>query len=137
MGGIFSIFTKSPFGSLRRMMDKVVECVNVVESIVDAFIDGDHDLLTKKVERCSNLEYEADKIKDDIRINMPSSLLMPVAREDVLHILSAQDSIADTAEDIGIVMSIKQFSITDEMKSRLKGLEENAIEVVEKSALDI
>ncbi len=137
MGGIFSIFTKSPFTSLRKMMDKVIECVNVVGPISDAFIAEDYDLLTKEAERCSNLEYEADKIKDDIRINMPSSLLMPVAREDVLHILSAQDSIADVAEDIGVLMSIKRFSITDGIKTKLKELEENSIEVVKKAALII
>lgn len=137
MGGIFSIFTKSPFGSLHRMMDKVIECVDIVEPMVDAFIDGDYALLTKEVERCSSLEYEADKIKDDIRLNMPSSLLMPVAREDVLQILSAQDSIADVAKDIGVLMSVKQFSITNGIKTKLKELEKSVIEVVRKSALVI
>ena len=38
-------------------------------------------------------------LKKDLRLNMPSSLLMPVARTDLLDLLMIQDKIANSAKD--------------------------------------
>ncbi len=135
MAMIFNIFTKSPFGSIQEMMNKVIKCAGVVDPMIDAFISEDTDKVKKDAELCSKLEYEADKIKDEIRLNMPRSILMPVAREDILHILSAQDSIADVAEDIGILVSIKKIRLPDEIKEKLREFKNKAVDVVKKSGL--
>jgi hypothetical protein len=46
------------------------------------------------------LEHEADRIKNEIRSNLPARMMLALERRDMLEILDAQDSIADTAQDI-------------------------------------
>ena len=54
----------------------------------------------------SQLEHEADLTKNDIRNHLPKSLFLPIDRAHFLDILSIQDSIADEAEAIGILLTL-------------------------------
>lgn len=54
----------------------------------------------RAAEEIDRLEHEADRIKHEIRAHLPKRLFMAVERRDMLEILHAQDSIADTAQDV-------------------------------------
>jgi len=59
-------------------------------------------------EKIASIEKEADRIKRDLRLHLPTGLFLPVSRTDVLELLSAQDRIANKAEDIaGLIVSRK------------------------------
>ncbi len=61
------------------------------------------------------LEREADIIKRDLRLHLPTGLFLPVARTDLLELLSAQDKIANKAEDIANLIVGRKMVIPDSL----------------------
>jgi predicted phosphate transport protein (TIGR00153 family) len=57
------------------------------------------------------LENEADDMKRDLRIHLPKGLFMPVARSDLLELLSVQDRLANKAKDIAGVVFGRRMHI--------------------------
>jgi len=51
-------------------------------------------------------ENKADKLKKKLRMNLPSTFMMPFSRRDLLDVLLIQDSIANITKDLaGLMMS--------------------------------
>ena len=122
MRSILSMFTKSPFKPLASHMDKVRACVEQIKPLFDALENKDYDSVQKISELIVKLEHEADMIKDDIRNHMHQSMFLPVDKKDFMHLLSAQDDIADAVEDLAVLLRIKNLDTPDEIKSLLKGI---------------
>ncbi len=122
MRSIFSMFAKSPFKPLVSHMDKVRACVEQVKPLFDALDKKDYDSVQKISELIVKLEHEADMIKDDIRNHMRQSMFLPVDKRDFMHLLSAQDDIADAVEDLAVILRIKNLDPPAEIKSSLKEL---------------
>ena len=122
MRSIFSMFAKSPFKPLMSHMDKVRACVEQVKPLFDALDKKDYDSVQKISELIVKLEHEADMIKDDIRNHMRQSMFLPVDKRDFMHLLSAQDDIADAVEDLAVILRIKNLDPPAEIKSSLKEL---------------
>jgi predicted phosphate transport protein (TIGR00153 family) len=60
--------------------------------------------------KIADREREADLIKRELRLHLPTGLFLPVARSDLLELLSAQDRIANKAQDIaGLIISRKMI----------------------------
>jgi len=81
--------------------------IEKLKKIVDLLIKKDLDKIEKLAEELSNLEHEADLTKNDIRNHLPKSLFLPIDHRQFLEILSVQDSIADKAEEIGILLTLR------------------------------
>ncbi len=94
------IFGSSPVTPLQKHIDKVVLCVEQLIPYFESVMSNDWDQAAKVQEKLVELENEADVIKNDLRMNIPSSLFMPVDRRDVLEVLDLQDLIANKAKDI-------------------------------------
>lgn len=107
MHPIVSLFGKSPFGPLTQHAAQVREAVDLVRPLFASFCDGDREATREIYERISKLEHKADIIKNDIRDHLPKSLLMPVDRGDVLLFLKEQDRLADRAEDLGVLLTMR------------------------------
>jgi len=116
------MFTKSPFKPLASHMDKVRACVDQVKPLFDALDKKDYDSVQKISELIVKLEHEADMIKDDIRNHMRQTMFLPVDKRDFMHLLSAQDDIADAVEDLAVLLRIKNLDPPAEIKSSLKEL---------------
>lgn len=108
---IAELFGRSPFGPLVRHTHKVQETVAEVRPIIEAFLREDYAAVAEIYDRISDLEHEADEIKREIRNHLPKSLLLPVDRGDMLKYLKEQDAIADTAEDIAVLLTIRETRI--------------------------
>ena len=53
-------------------------------------------------------EHKADVLKKKLRMNLPSTFMMPFSRRDLLDVLLIQDSIANITKDLaGLMMSRK------------------------------
>ena len=78
--------------------------------IIEAYRHKKKDKVKSLAKRISRLEHAADLIKHDIRNNLPRGLFMPVDRANLLRILSVQDSIANRAENIAVLLTFKQAS---------------------------
>jgi predicted phosphate transport protein (TIGR00153 family) len=98
----------------------------------------DSDKIEKLVGELSQLEHEADLTKNDIRNHLPKSLFLPIDRAHFLEILSIQDSIADEAEAIGVLLTLRPLEQFDNFHKELLALHEknqeaflNAKQVIE------
>ncbi len=117
---IARLFGKSPFAPLQTHMKRVNNCIEKLSSIFDILPKMDLEKIEKLSKELSNLEHEADLTKNDIRNHLPKSLFLPMDRSHFLDILSIQDSIADKAEEIGILLSFKLLEIDPPLKTNLE-----------------
>lgn len=107
---IFNMFGPSPISPLEQHMCKVYHCAKQLHPFFEAVLQQDWRLATTIKDKIVALEKDADHVKRDLRLHLHSGLFLPVARTDVLELLSAQDRIANTAEDIsGLVISRKML----------------------------
>jgi len=115
MINIASIFAKSPFEPLREHMDKVVESVVPLNDFFEALFQEDYSKVEKIQQQVIQAEKEADSIKNEVRNHLPRNIFMPINRRDLLEMLDMQDSIADVAQDIVILLNIRRMSLTKEL----------------------
>jgi hypothetical protein len=104
---IFDLFAKSPFGPLQDHMRKVMDCVSLIPDLYRTLEEKDENNFQILVEKIKEAEHEADKIKNEIRSDLPKTMFTPVDRDDLLEALSLQDSISDYAEDVAVLLSMK------------------------------
>ena len=122
MRSILSMFAKSPFRPLSNHMEKVRACVDQIQPIFEALEAGDYHTVEEISELIAKLEHDADTIKDDIRNHLPQSIFLPVDKRDFMHLLSAQDDIADGVEDLAVLLHIRNLEMPEEIKDSLKDL---------------
>ena len=108
MRSIIKVFGRSPFVPIQMHMEKVVECVEQIPKILEAYKQKDKKAVESIADKLSKLEHAADQIKHDIRNNLPRGLFMPVDRSKLLKILNLQDNIANKAENVGALLTFKQ-----------------------------
>lgn len=101
---IAGIFGRSPVAPLQQHMAKVMECVRELPGFVAAAQSGDWAKAEAAHARITELEHDADALKKSIRMQLPSTLFMPVARADLLELLTMQDKIANKTKDISGLM---------------------------------
>ncbi len=126
------LFGRSPFKPLVQHTLKVHETVQQVRPLVAAFLAGDDDEVHEIYERISKLEHEADLIKTEIRGHLPRSLFLPVDRGDMLMYLKEQDAIADTAEDIAVLLTIRHTPIPTDLHDGILAFTDKVIDVSER-----
>ncbi|MBU1023782.1 TIGR00153 family protein [bacterium] len=131
MRSIFQLFAKSPLGPMEEHMTKVKECVDKVPVMFEALCNDDHVRVKEIAKEIWALEHEADIIKTKIRDNIPRNIFLPMDRKDFLSMLSAQDEIADIAEDLGYILTMRRTKVPEAIKAELNILLESVIKVVE------
>jgi len=115
MKNIISIFAKSPFKPIRDHMNKVVESVIPLNDFFEALFKEDYSKVEKIQQQVIQAEKEADSIKNEIRNHLPRNIFMPINRRDLLEMLDMQDSIADVAQDIVVLINIRRMGLTKEL----------------------
>lgn len=111
------VFGESPFGPMVEHARKVHACVEFIRPIAEAILAQDMDKLLQLQHDVSKTEYEADLLKDNIRVNLPKRYFLPVDREDIGRYLSQVDKIADDAEDFAVVATFRKLAIPAELHS--------------------
>ena len=119
---IAALFGKSPFKPIQTHMRIVVECVAEVPKLFQALIDGDQGKLETQKDLIFEKEQAADEIKNQLRGQLPKSILMPVDRRDLLDVLVMQDSIADCAQDIAGLLIERKMDVPEGMGTPLMEL---------------
>ena len=117
MSTIGKLFGRSPFGQIQQHMDQVSKCIDKMSEVIDAVKAEKFELVEDLTYEVSKLEHEADQIKDNIRERLLKSFIMPIDRKEVLEILSLQDSLADTAEDVCKVLTIRKLPFPDDIRA--------------------
>lgn len=119
MRSIFGIIGKSPFGPLAKHTEMVHETASMIRPLMEAFTSGDWNLTDELYRKISKLEHKADVMKDGIRDNLPRSLFLPVDRGDLLLFLKEQDSIADSAEDLAVILTMRPTPTPPDMREQV------------------
>ena len=111
MSMIRDLFKDSPFEPLRYHMKSVMECVVFVRPMFEAVRDVQFDVLQDLAKKVFKAEHRADIIKDDIRGTIPKRFFLPVYRGDLLGYVKLQDDMADSVEDLAVLLTIKQLPL--------------------------
>lgn len=117
---ILSLFGRSPFAPLQSHMERVSQCVYKLLELFEALQAEDETTLQKVADQISELEHEADLTKNDIRNHLPRTLYLAIDRSNLLEILAIQDSIADSAEDIAALITLKSLKMPNALKNDFK-----------------
>ncbi|MCC5792604.1 MAG: TIGR00153 family protein [Legionellaceae bacterium] len=100
------MFGPSPIRPIEQHIHKCYHCAKQLYPFFEAVIAGNWEEAAKIQKKIGALEKEADHIKRNLRLHLPTGLFLPVSRTDLLELLSAQDRIANKAEHIaGLIMS--------------------------------
>ena len=110
---IKDLFRQSPFEPLRYHMKTVMECVGFVRPMFEAVRDGRHDDLQEVARKVFRTEHNADIIKNDIRQTIPKRFFLPVYRGDLLGYLKLQDDMADSVEDVAVLLTLKELTLPE------------------------
>jgi predicted phosphate transport protein (TIGR00153 family) len=102
---------KSPFEGLNKHSEKIDECVIVLKKCLYAFVDGDFERAKKYAEKVSRIEHEADLIKANTRTHLPKFVFLSVSKSDFLHLLREADSILDYAEDVAVLIAMRDTEV--------------------------
>ena len=111
------IFGNSPITPLQKHIGKVIECVERLLPYFESVIEENWQQAEQLQTELAQLENDADEIKNQLRINLPSSLFMPVDRRDVLEVLDLQDQIANKAKDISGLTLGRQMTLPEPIQS--------------------
>jgi len=107
---ISNLFGSSPVKPLQTHMERVHICVCGLVPFFKAVLKQDWAEASAQQQKIAQLEREADKLKRELRLNLPKSLFMPISRRDLLEILSMQDMVANKAKDIsGLIIGRKMI----------------------------
>ena len=129
-----ALFGKSPFKPIQAHMRVVTDCVAEVPGLFEALIDGDQARLEAQKDLIFEKEQAADEIKNQLRGQLPRSLLMPVDRRDLLDVLAMQDSIADTAQDIAGLLVERKMEVPSGMAEPLQAFVGRCVDTCNKAA---
>ncbi len=124
------LLRKSPFKPIQEHMRVVFSSVCLLPPLFNALFQNDQEQIESLAKQIDELETEADKIKSTLRLNMPNMILLPVARRDILLLISDQDEIADTAEKIGQILYDRKMEVPGGIKDLLDELIEGTMETV-------
>jgi len=131
MRTIFQLFGKSPFGPLVEHTRRVHSTVELISPLFEAFLDEDWERSRELYQQISRLEHKADLTKNEIRDTLPKSIFLPVDRQDMLRYLKEQDAIADAAEDVAVIVTMRQTSCPETLKPEVMHLVEQVIKTSE------
>jgi len=102
IGGLFG---RNPFGPIHEHLLKVQQCTHDMQTLIARLSEGeDVASLGKGIRR---LEEEADRIKNEIRRRVTSSIWRAVERAEVLGLLGKEDDIADGAAHIARLLEVR------------------------------
>jgi len=95
-----AVFAKSPIKPIEEHIRKVLAASEQLLPFFTAVYNQDWVTAAEVRKTIVSLEKEADNLKRDISVHLPRGLFLPVARTDILQLVSQQDKIANKAKDI-------------------------------------
>lgn len=117
MGSLFNVFGPSPIKPLEQHMHRVHQCAKQLYPFFEAVLEKDWNKASEIKEKISQLEKEADAIKRDLRLHLPTGLFLPVSRTDLLELLSVQDKIANKAKHIAGLTLARKMTIPESIQA--------------------
>ena len=108
-GNISSLFGKSPISPLQQHMKQAHSCLKEFGVFAKAANAEDWEKAQAAQISIGKKEHKADKLKKKLRMNLPSTFMMPFSRRDLLDVLLIQDSIANITKDLAGLMMTRRM----------------------------
>lgn len=131
---ILGVFAKSPIKPLEKHIQIVVKCSKQLVPFFEACTENNWSDAAKIRRKLSKLEQDADSLKRQLRLELPSGLFMPVDRADLLELLTQQDKIANKAKDIAGRVLGRKLDIPASLQTEFSVYLQRCIEATEKAA---
>ncbi len=112
---ITSLFGKSPIAPLQKHMKQAHSCLKDFNAFAKAADAQDWEKAETICISINNKEEKADKLKKKLRMNLPSTFMMPFSRRDLLDVLLIQDSIANITKDLAGLMMTRHMVFPEEI----------------------
>ncbi|WP_345291887.1 TIGR00153 family protein [Kangiella marina] len=125
---ILDMFASSPIRPMQDHMGKVHQCAKQLIPFFKATLAQEWQEAEKLKDEIRQLENDADDLKHDLRMHLPKGLFLPVARTDLLSLLSKQDKIANIARDISGVVFARKMTFPENVHADLLGLIQRSID---------
>ncbi|MBW1831992.1 MAG: TIGR00153 family protein [Myxococcales bacterium] len=129
-----NLLARNPLPKVGDLMVEVMRTSDRVQDLIELLAKGDQAGVERLAKEISAMEGKADDAKNAARSKMPVRLMMPVDRRDVLKLISEMDAIADCAEDVGVLLTIRPLTVPDEMKPVLQLFVQSALDTVHEAA---
>ena len=117
-----NLFGRSPIRPIQEHMQLAEEAAQLLPQLIQASIDDDWVRASEIHKAIVNAEREADKLKRSVRKHLPKSLFMPVARTDLLELVGIQDHVANTAEDIAVLILGRDMRFPEQLEEAVLDL---------------
>jgi len=128
-GSYFSaIFGKSPVRPLQEHMAKIITCVSELTPFTKAVLKNDVEAMMTHYKNIVMIENEADELKKELRMRLPSTLFMPIDRRDVLEVLTMQDMVAGSVRDVAGLIIGRNMQFPKSMGKTYKKLVKRCID---------
>lgn len=112
-----NLFAKSPIKPLQQHIEVVSIAAALLTDFFAATFEDDWGKAEAVYDKIREKEHEADDLKKQIRLSMPRSLFMPIARNDLLSLVSHQDKIANLAKDVAGLSTGRKFAFPKSLQS--------------------
>lgn len=130
---LFKLLRRSPFKPVQEHMRVVAKCVAEFMPLFEALLAKDQNRVNEIAEKINRIESEADTIKNELRLTLPKSIFLPVARMDLLGLISEQDSIADTVENIAGILSTREMEVPEAIRDLLVEFLQRTLDTYDKA----
>lgn len=112
---IGALFGRSPIRPIQEHMAIAQQCVILLGDFLEACISKDWQKAEVLQHSIRATENEADDLKNNVRSHLPKTLLLPVARTDLLELLRTQDRLANHAKDVAGLMLGRKMELPDSL----------------------
>ncbi|MGN0922402.1 MAG: TIGR00153 family protein [Cellvibrio sp.] len=114
-----NLFGRSPIKPMQEHMAAAVQAASQLTGFFEAVTSDNWEAAFEIQQQIVDLEHKADDIKQQLRLNLPKSLLLPVHRSDLLELITMQDRIANRAKDIAGIIIGRRMAIPSNMKAQM------------------
>ncbi|MFU8838310.1 MAG: TIGR00153 family protein [Thiohalomonadaceae bacterium] len=134
---IFSMFGSSPIRPMQQHMAKVQACATQLIPFFEA-VNAEDWAEARRIQRTiAEMEESADQLKRQLRMSLPSGLMMAMSRRDLLQVLTMQDRIANKSKDIAGLMMGRQMRFPPNMGSMMMAFVQRCIDAITQAQIAI
>ena len=124
------ILGRSPVGPIEKHIDEVNKAAIALQSMSTAAEEARWDDAIKSREVIEEINDKANEIRRDLRLSLPSTFLMPVAREDLLELLDGQDKILRRINDVAGLIIGRRIQMPDALAGAFQDLIKCTVDTV-------
>lgn len=113
------IFAKSPIKPMQQHMELVYQCVSTLEPFIQMVLQKNWTTTKLELDKINSLENKADILKKDIRLYLPSKILLPISKRDFIELLKSQDLIASGAKRLANLIFYRKMRFPEQLINSL------------------